>query len=318
MGGQESFKVCCRCEEPQATSAFSKSGDSGDGLKPFCKKCASKEAKARREKNKAREIIIVPDFKTCSRCKLEKPNSAFSKDSGVKDGLKSYCKECGSKVNKKCVEKNRNRNRETVVPEFKTCPKCKKEKPGSDFSKNVNTPDGVQSYCKECMSTGYKSWVQKNSGRETIVIPKFKTCPKCKKEKPGTRFSIRKGNEDGLCGWCKECCATNAREFKYGISEKHYQEMLAAQDGTCPICKLKFTKDNPPCVDHKHVEEWDKMPPEERMLYVRGLLCHYCNIGLGGFKDLSASMQNAIKYLEKHEANYAIIRNSTTGEPTCQ
>ena len=69
---------------------------------------------------------------------------------------------------------------------------------------------------------------------------------------------------------------------KYGLTERDFLEMLAAQDYKCPICgktpnpskrdgKIRFV------VDHHHAKGWKKMPPERRKQYVRGLLCWYDN-----------------------------------------
>ena len=34
---------------------------------------------------------------------------------------------------------------------------------------------------------------------------------------------------------------------------------------------------------------------------IRGLLCHYCNMALGLFKDNTDIMQKAIEYLKTHQ-----------------
>ena len=48
----------------------------------------------------------VIDMKTCSKCKIEKSLTSFSKRKAAKDGLMGYCKECSSKAYKKFVEEN--------------------------------------------------------------------------------------------------------------------------------------------------------------------------------------------------------------------
>ena len=52
--------------------------------------------------------------------------------------------------------------------------------------------------------------------------------------------------------------------------------MLIKQDGKCFICE-KEPKKGRLCIDHFHVPGWKKLPPERRVLWVRGLLCWYCN-----------------------------------------
>jgi len=74
---------------------------------------------------------------------------------------------------------------------------------------------------------------------------------------------------------------------KYGITEADYNQMFVNQNGRCLICKNTAEKGKRLFVDHCH--ETGK---------VRGLLCNLCNSGLGFFKDSSANLKNAIKYLK--------------------
>lgn len=80
---------------------------------------------------------------------------------------------------------------------------------------------------------------------------------------------------------------------KLGITLKQYEEMVVAHGGVCAICggppagrsKIRF------CVDHDHVTG-----------HVRGLLCGYCNSGLGHFKDNLASLRKAVEYLMRRKS----------------
>ena len=53
-------------------------------------------------------------MKTCSKCSVEKVESAFSKRSARKDGLQSYCKECSSKHVSQWVKENPEKARAKV------------------------------------------------------------------------------------------------------------------------------------------------------------------------------------------------------------
>jgi hypothetical protein len=75
---------------------------------------------------------------------------------------------------------------------------------------------------------------------------------------------------------------------KYGITLEQYEDMLAAQDGCCAICKRAVeAAPRRLHVDHDHVTG-----------RVRGILCYLCNTGLGVFKDDVERMRAAIEYLE--------------------
>ena len=73
----------------------------------------------------------------------------------------------------------------------------------------------------------------------------------------------------------------------YGLTEESFNSMLLGQGGVCAICKKDDWGQQGPHIDHDH-ETND----------VRGILCHYCNAGLGHFRDNPEYMASAIKYIE--------------------
>jgi len=97
--------------------------------------------------------------------------------------------------------------------------------------------------------------------------------------------------------WCRTCSRANGNRQtikKYGISVEQFNKKLEEQDGKCAICAIVLTKETAMCVDHDH-----SCCPTSTACggCVRGILCHPCNIGLGGFKDDINYLQAAIRYL---------------------
>lgn len=77
------------------------------------------------------------------------------------------------------------------------------------------------------------------------------------------------------------------RFFSYRLTVEQIATMVAAQNGNCKICALPFPFGKFH-VDHCHVTN-----------FVRGLLCHKCNVGLGMFKDNPENLSRAITYLSR-------------------
>ncbi len=86
---------------------------------------------------------------------------------------------------------------------------------------------------------------------------------------------------------------------KYGLSEDHWRELLWRQDSVCAVCKKAPTTGRL-CIDHDHVRGWKKLPPEKRRLYVRGLLCFWCNSRYVGRSITVAKAENVVAYLKAH------------------
>ena len=76
---------------------------------------------------------------------------------------------------------------------------------------------------------------------------------------------------------------------RYGLTESEYESMWQSQQGLCAICKRPEPESIRArlCIDHCHDTG-----------RVRGLLCGFCNTGLGGFRDNVESLRSAIAYLE--------------------
>ena len=74
----------------------------------------------------------------------------------------------------------------------------------------------------------------------------------------------------------------------YGITKIQFDAILRKQRFACAICGSTHTGSKDDWhVDHNHSTK-----------EVRGLLCHHCNVGLGGFHDNVKVMKMAIKYLK--------------------
>jgi len=125
-------------------------------------------------------------------------------------------------------------------------------------------------------------------------------CLKCKELKPHTAFYRRTRSKNGLQDNCIDCdrkqrsasyranrahYAAYNRLKNYGIDQAQYDTMVQAQGGVCAICleePVEISKKGTYLgVDHDH-----------RTGTVRGLLCHFCNAGLGGI-ERNASVDEA-------------------------
>jgi hypothetical protein len=76
---------------------------------------------------------------------------------------------------------------------------------------------------------------------------------------------------------------------RYGLSADDYALLLARQKGVCAICGYAPSSTNKHLVvDHCH-----------GTTKVRGLLCQWCNIGIGHLKDSPKLLRRAAIYLTK-------------------
>lgn len=80
---------------------------------------------------------------------------------------------------------------------------------------------------------------------------------------------------------------------RYGIGAEEYEKMKLRQENRCAICSThaEDTKRKILYVDHDH-----------KTGYVRSLLCHDCNSGIGFLKDSEDLFMKAIEYIRKFKS----------------
>lgn len=153
------------------------------------------------------------------------------------------------------------------------------------FHKDKTKPLGVSSACKECAIARTRRYLELN--RDEIRAKKaaaYKAAPERDKERARNWY---KENHELVSKRNRVSRLKN----KYGITQKEYEEMAEAQQWKCAICGCIETGTKNSynlSVDHCHDTG-----------LIRGLLCHYCNVGIGYFKENVNNMQNAINYLKK-------------------
>ncbi len=158
---------------------------------------------------------------------------------------------------------------------MKTCTECRVEKDLSDFYQRKNKNGQYilrESACKICTAKKHR---QRVSGWST--------------EKKELNYQNQRKWEKNNAERHKRNVRKSDLKNKYGITIEYFENLLLEQDYLCKICnKEETSKTRILSVDHCHVTG-----------KVRGLLCSFCNTGIGLFKDSIKNLEGAIKYLEE-------------------
>jgi len=172
----------------------------------------------------------------------------------------------------------------------KKCIDCGILKTIDEFARNSSSRDGYGRYCVSChreRQIARHQWRAAKPVDARIDIPTGnKWCPGCSSVKPFKEWGRNRSGRDGYNSYCKSCSAErNARDYlkrKHGLTPEEVQELTAAQDGLCALCRVAPAAH----VDHDHATGRR-----------RGILCFTCNVALGLFKDDPEMMRRGIEYL---------------------
>lgn len=157
---------------------------------------------------------------------------------------------------------------------MKTCTKCKRELPLSDFYivRKANRPKpGVSPRCKTCISAYAKAyrdanveWLRDHVRMRRDLSPEYRR---------------------------KQAAAERQARYRrlYGATVDELKQMLDEQGGQCAICERPLVwTDRRRHVDHVNTTSGPQ---------VRGILCRKCNNGMGFFNHDPALLLRAVEYL---------------------
>lgn len=258
------LKRCCTCKEFKGVSLFSKNKNSKDGLKSYCKECASIEGKKYRDKHRDKvlkkkkewyektkldkdirtEKELSKGVKVCTVCGIEKDiENYYIRGNG---GFYSECKQCQMEKQAKYHLENR----EEIL---------KRKRQYNKRRKNEITEYNKKYYIKNSDNVKFRvrEWIKNNPGKyKDLKIRNYHTRKSRQKNLLST-FTKKEWNE------CKEYFKN-----KDGILECAYcgKELnRATQDHFIPVSKGgNYTKDNiiPVCLScncskcDKDFDEW--------------------------------------------------------------
>lgn len=243
------------------------------------------------------------------------------------------CKWCGESVTAKCFLRHARGDCDKAPKEnedSKICSMCQELTPRVNFSANSYSPDGRQTACKSCNLERFHRWRDghptKAYAAHTLGTPRpkrwvLRPCPycgvqysynalvahkpRCDKRPPGRNdhqiisgVKVPANTAEFQAAYFSVERAKNASlKFNYGIDMLEWRDILDAQGGVCAICKCPSRGGTSKRSRGLHVDHNHKTGK------VRGLLCHFCNIGLGHFNEDPVLMQSAIDYLMRHSAS---------------
>lgn len=153
---------------------------------------------------------------------------------------------------------------EDIREGFKTCSRCKAEKPFSDFYPDSRRKIGFSSWCRNCTQADNKNWKRNHP-----------VSVKLSKRQWRRNFDPSKRNEN---------------YYRYGVTREWYESKLKEQDEGCGMCGTKDSGTGHRFhIDHNH-----------KTGKVRGVLCYRCNIFLAHFEHDIRRPELALAYLKKY------------------
>lgn len=214
--------------------------------------------------------------KICTQCNTRKPTTEFNRSTREKVG-RSECRSCQSSRALKYYREN---------PE-----KMKQQRARDGSAENIKRLRTRMLIIHE----------------EQQLEGGSKRCLNCKQMKPFLDYYLCHRVLDGRMAVCAGCQLehtkntrhlradkqrTNARKYKYGVTQEQFDALFLAQGKRCAICR----SDDPNrkthwLLDHDHATK-----------KIRGVLCHNCNVMLGFAKDDPKMLRTAANYLEHHRA----------------
>jgi len=167
---------------------------------------------------------------------------------------------------------------------MKNCSRCKQNLSVDEFGTSEALKCGYDSRCKKCNAERnklhYKEVKNSLSTAETLL--------KKEKQKLYKRIYYTQ-NKERLKRNANSYNTENYYKIYYGITKEEFIRKLSKQDNKCAICNIEIGEESQlkANLDHCHLTK-----------KIRGVLCRYCNIGIGQFKEDIEIIKKAVNYLE--------------------
>jgi hypothetical protein len=157
----------------------------------------------------------------------------------------------------------------------KPCSSCEEVKPLDGFGPDRRTRTGRAAKCRACAREVARQFFSR--------FPEKERRRRERQSEYGRLWYER--NRDRMVARFRE-----ASLRRYGLTTDGYRKLLAAQKGSCAICRASGPGrgNRRFLVDHDH-----------QTGVVRGLLCHLCNVAIGHFRDDVTIVERAVAYLRR-------------------
>lgn len=253
------FKFCRLCGEEKPISEFYKKSSSKDGLNYRCKTCVNEKYNITHPNVKHKEYHICKNgYSFCTKCKTEKQNNEFFKNSDGKP--RSWCKKCVREYNisrsneiseysKKYREKNKERIQEylTINSEYIASKKSEWYYKDREYqilkafeyrilNKNEISKRRSISYFNNVEENRERSKIYRINNREAIA-KRMSTY----KKTPAGRAAVSRINHNRRC---KNDCVKNT------LTARQWEKILERQNYICDDCRRSFDKKLKPTKDH--------------------------------------------------------------------
>jgi hypothetical protein len=150
---------------------------------------------------------------------------------------------------------------------------------------------------KDSIKSNVRSWVGKNTARRAEYQKEYQATNKADIQEQKHVYHIKNRKKFILKTAryrqahpqeCRDAMKNSILKKKYGITLAQFEQMLTSQNRKCAICNGDLMGKSDTHVDHSHATN-----------KIRQLLCRFCNIGLGHFRDDPELTQRATEYLKK-------------------
>lgn len=294
-------KLCCKCQEAKPAREFFRHRSTSDGLRSRCKAC--EKGHPVRPRDAWRHLVE----KTCTNCHVCKPIECFwhRRPGGprlprCKDCLRAQRRPCTSEQARQCKLRSKYGmeacDYDTVLArQGGGCAICG-DLPG-------DSTDSRALHVDHCHASGEVRGIlcalcNRGLGLFSDDVARLAGAIVYLAETQGSG-----GAAAAAVVRAVEGRATTPRSrfllARYGITEIEFRALWGAQRGRCRICERHESevhwRHGVLCVDHCHATD-----------RVRGLLCYYCNVALGQFREDAVLMRAAMAYLEG-AVRYAVV-----------